>query len=83
MAVLITTLHEPHITLDSEEAGAEIIIKYVYRKQNWEQRRVGRRNILPVCQRDGGGVNPQADFQSPQHNFKNIQTHIRSERLWV
>lgn len=69
LAVLITTLHEPHTTLDSEEAGAEIIIKYVYRKQEWQQR-AGRRNILPVCQRDGGRVNLQADFQSPQHNLK-------------
>lgn len=55
LAVLITTLHEPHITLDSEEAGAEIIIKHVCRKQEWQQRRAGRRNILPVCQREGGG----------------------------
>lgn len=79
LALLIATLYEPHITLDSEEAGAEIIIKYVYRKQEWWQRRPGRRNILPVCQRDGEGVNPQADFQSPQHNLK-AYTHILGQK---
>ena len=65
--------------LDSEEAGVEIIIKYVYRKQEWQQRRVEKKNILPVCHRDGRGVNSQADLQSPWHHLKSIPTGIWSE----
>lgn len=42
--------------------------KYVYRKQEWQQRRVGRENILPVVKE--AGVNPQADVQIPQHHLK-------------
>lgn len=49
LAMLVTALDQPHVTLDSEEAGAEIIINYVYRKQEGQQRRVGR--ILPVGQK--------------------------------
>ena len=79
LALLITTLYEPHITLDSEETGAEIIIKYIYRKQEWWQRRPGRRNIPPVCQRDGEGENLQADFQSPQHKLKAYR-HILGQK---
>lgn len=55
-------------TLDVEEAGAEIMAKYVYRKQEWQQRRVGTENILPVVKE--AGVNPQADVQIPQHHLK-------------
>lgn len=33
LAVLITALRATHSIPDSEEASAEIIIKYVYRKQ--------------------------------------------------
>lgn len=50
LAELVTALQEPHSTLDAEEAGAKIIIKYAQRKQEWQQRRVGRKTILPVCQ---------------------------------
>lgn len=42
--------------------------KYVYRKQEWQQRRVGTENILPVVKE--AGVNPQADVQIPQHHLK-------------
>jgi hypothetical protein len=31
-----STARATHITLDLEEAGAEITIKYVYRKQEWK-----------------------------------------------
>lgn len=47
--MLVTARHQPHVTLDPEEAGAEITINE--ETGGAGERGVGRRKFLPVGQK--------------------------------